>query len=195
MVNRSISFRPRIVVFIFSNINRITTGINKPSAKATNKIFFLTGAIGSIFPVGGVINGVLYDVKAWDNSFSSRFCNRNKYNDSFTFCWRSTDNRYFACEGLAAIRAVVCFSLCRKVLICVLSVTTRLSMDEMIAVRMACKEWSRSITNGFRSLLFATKLLRCNCVVLYSDIWCSILVLSKPELAGSNWFLLEAFVK
>ena len=86
MVNRSISFRPRIVVFIFSNINRITTGINKPSAKATNKIFFLTGAIGSIFPVGGVINRVLYAVKAWDNSFSSRFCNRNKYNDSFTFC-------------------------------------------------------------------------------------------------------------
>ena len=68
MVNRSISFRLRIVVFIFSNINRITTGINKPSAKATNKIFFLTGAIGSIFPVGGVINRVLYAVKAWDNS-------------------------------------------------------------------------------------------------------------------------------
>ena len=53
------SLRPRTLVFMFSRMNMMTTGIRMPRAMATKRMFFLTGAVGVELPVGGVMTLVL----------------------------------------------------------------------------------------------------------------------------------------
>ena len=53
------SFLPRTLVFIFSCIKIITAGTKSPRTRATNKMFFLFGAVGKALPRGAVIIRVL----------------------------------------------------------------------------------------------------------------------------------------
>ena len=57
--NISKSLRPRMVEFMFSIIKIATTGMSIPRAKASSNMFFRTGVVGAMLPVGGVIMRVL----------------------------------------------------------------------------------------------------------------------------------------
>ena len=59
MVRFSKSFRPRTTVFMFSFMKMMTTGISNPRANATSRMFFFTGAVGTMLPPGMVMIRVL----------------------------------------------------------------------------------------------------------------------------------------
>ena len=189
------SLRPRMRVLVVSSRKKTAMGMPRPRTTATSSILAGTGVVGAAPPVGGVISRVLYAVKACDSSFSSRFCSRNRYRASFTFCWRSTDSRYLAWSGVAAMRSVACRSCPWRAVICVSSITMWLSREVTIALRIAVRDWSMSTTKGLDEELFATRLLRCSSTVLYSDIWPSMLPLSMPVPAGSSWKRLASLVR
>ena len=100
-----------------------------------------------------------------------------------------------ACVGLAAMREVACCSVCCRLLIWAFRATTWLSIERMMAPRMALSTWSMSTTSGFSVLLFATRLLRWSCLALYSEICDSILEFSMPEFAGRSWLRFESPVR
>ena len=59
MVRLSRSFLPRTTVLVFSRMTMINTGIRSPKANATKRMFFLTGAVGSMLPSGWAMTRVL----------------------------------------------------------------------------------------------------------------------------------------
>ena len=103
-----------------------------------------------------------------------------------TFCWRSTDSRYWPWPGAAAMRCDVCIALFSMASIWVPRVAMWLFIEVTIAPRMASSELSMSTTMGLDSLLLATRLLRWSWRALYSEICLSMPELSMPELVGSS---------